>query len=60
MQRDDVLQRVVVLVGRGRQRLQVGQVGQSSQRQWRRNDRVPLGGWVVLVLVLVNKRDLGF
>ncbi len=50
MQGDDAVHGVVVLVGRGRERWQVGQSG-----QWRRDDDgVAFGGGFILTLDLVD------
>lgn len=54
VQRDDAVHGVVVLVGRGRERLCVGQSGQRR----RDDDGVPFGRRLVFALVLVDQGDL--
>lgn len=56
MKRADAVHGVVVLVGWGRERLQVGQSG-----EWRRDDDgVAFGGGFVLALYLINQGYLRF
>lgn len=54
MQRDDALHGVVVLVGRGWERRQVGQSGQRR----RDDDGVAFGGGIVLAIVLIDQGDI--